>query len=783
MANFYGKNRDTDFAASKLMSFGKSFSRMNGQPLDESEVWYNKADLEAFAAGNSAYVGMKLVYVDETNQKVYQYSVQYDGTIKEIGVAPLGDNKSIQVDAETGTVSLKGINALVFERDIVDENDQPTGEKEAIQYQPLMTAAGLVWVEPSKTTVEGLATLIEALTTRVSALEGKVGAAAKPESAEGADDGVPATGLYALIEAEAARAIEAEEALDAKIGEKAKPETTEGAGDAKEATGVYKYVDDEIAGLEEVISNLNHFTAKIVTSTDEVTETGVLYLIKDTEVAGNDKYNEYLYIEGQGAVLIGDTTTDLSQYSTTDEMNKAISDAITDANLDQYTTEEEVNGLISTAIGTPGVPAQGTEGEEGYVAPVPGTGIHTNIYSKSETDAQIAAAVKSATGGTDASSVLAELNAYKTSNNTRVGNVEDRVGALEEIGAQANVIEAVVAKTGNTLLDATKIITADKTVTIDDSAIVDAIALAKKAGDDANTAAQAAQTKANTNEGNINTLIGRMNTAEGNITNHATTIGTHTEQIAALQGTVEGHTEAIGKKADQTALNATNEALGTLQGTVGGHTTAIATLQETSQTKADAKTEHDAIIALIGAPTAGETPATGVYIEIEKKADKATTLAGYGIADAYTKDETDTAIATAVANAGHLKREVVNTLPTENIDTNTIYMVPVGDGADIFAENIYNEYMYLNGAWEKIGTTETDLRNYATIDYVDNAIGNIPLATLVHGENDAITATAGLIKPTADKFEITDGEVSKISTDLLVNGSIELVLNGGNATN
>ena len=109
-------------------------------------------------------------------------------------------------------------------------------------------------------------------------------------------------------------------------------------------------------------------------------------------------------------------------------------------------------------------------------------------------------------------------------------------------------------------------------------------------------------------------------------------------------------------------------------------------------------------------------------------------------------------------------------------------MVPVGDGADIFAENIYNEYMYLNGAWEKIGTTETDLRNYATIDYVDNAIGNIPLATLIHGENDAITATAGLIKPTADKFEITDGEVSKISTDLLVNGSIELVLNGGNAT-
>ena len=74
MANFYGKNREEDFASTKLMSFGKSFSRMNGQPLDESEVWYNKTDLENFAKGNSAYVGMKLVYVDETNQKVYQYT-------------------------------------------------------------------------------------------------------------------------------------------------------------------------------------------------------------------------------------------------------------------------------------------------------------------------------------------------------------------------------------------------------------------------------------------------------------------------------------------------------------------------------------------------------------------------------------------------------------------------------------------------------------------------------------------------------------------------------------
>ena len=117
MANFYGKDRDTDFAPAKLMSFGKSFSRMNGQPLDESEVWYNMEELEAFAAGNSAYVGMKLVYVDEAHEKVYQYSVQYDGTVKEIGTSPIGDEKTIKVDAE-GKVSLFGVDGLNFTREV-----------------------------------------------------------------------------------------------------------------------------------------------------------------------------------------------------------------------------------------------------------------------------------------------------------------------------------------------------------------------------------------------------------------------------------------------------------------------------------------------------------------------------------------------------------------------------------------------------------------------------------------------------------------------------------------
>lgn len=110
------------------------------------------------------------------------------------------------------------------------------------------------------------------------------------------------------------------------------------------------------------------------------------------------------------------------------------------------------------------------------------------------------------------------------------------------------------------------------------------------------------------------------------------------------------------------------------------------------------------------------------------KADKATTLDGYGITDAYTKSQTDSAISTAVANADHLKREIVEDLPdVGEADENTIYMVGSGTGSQ---NSVYEEYMLINGGFEKIGSSEVDLTNYALKTYVDQA------------ESDAV-ATAG----------------------------------------
>ena len=126
MAKLYG-----EIAAKALLTLDKSFARANGQPLDASEVYYSLEAAQTYAATAQAYIGQKIVVVEDG--VVTHYSVEDTaGNLKELGSKPVGDEKTITV-AENGTISLKGIDSLVFERDIVDaETGEPTGEKEAV---------------------------------------------------------------------------------------------------------------------------------------------------------------------------------------------------------------------------------------------------------------------------------------------------------------------------------------------------------------------------------------------------------------------------------------------------------------------------------------------------------------------------------------------------------------------------------------------------------------------------------------------------------------------------
>ena len=124
----------------------------------------------------------------------------------------------------------------------------------------------------------------------------------------------------------------------------------------------------------------------------------------------------------------------------------------------------------------------------------------------------------------------------------------------------------------------------------------------------------------------------------------------------------------------------------------------------------------DAVEAIVGKESTGEGVAsTGLIARVEALEAQDGVLAGEidaletSLTNVYTKTETDSAIATAIAAVDHLSREIVETLP-ENASEKVIYMVRREDGT---GQDVYNEYMYINGVWEIIGDTSVDLTGYA----------------------------------------------------------------------
>lgn len=75
----------------------------------------------------------------------------------------------------------------------------------------------------------------------------------------------------------------------------------------------------------------------------------------------------------------------------------------------------------------------------------------------------------------------------------------------------------------------------------------------------------------------------------------------------------------------------------------------------------------------------------------------------------------------ALAKIKTLKKEVVQTLPATGED-DVIYLVKDSKGK---ANNVYLEYLWINGVFELIGSTEVDLSGYATLKYTTEELTNV----------------------------------------------------------
>lgn len=236
---------------------------------------------------------------------------------------------------------------------------------------------------------------------------------------------------------------------------------------------------------------------------------------------------------------------------------------------------------------------------------------------------------------------------------------------------------------------------------------------------------------------NIDTATGKADAAQASTDALAEKVGEVPED-----STVMGIIENIQKNAyDDTVIvgrmDQAESDIDALEGRADGFDTAIAdryTKSEVDQ-KVDALTEaneatqkevDDLETVVANNKTAIEKTVSDLTAVVDGNGDAIESLEGRmdqaeaDIANRYTKGETDSAIATAVANAEHLKRDIVETLPAvDDADERIIYMVAKEDGE---GNQMYDEYMIVNGAFEKVGDTKVDLTPYAKTDDVTAAI-------------------------------------------------------------
>ena len=853
MAKLYG-----EIAAKALLTLDKSFARANGQPLDASEVYYSLAAAKTYAATAQAYIGQKIVVIE--NGVVTHYSVEDTaGNLKELGSKPVADGTTVAIGAD-GKITLANI----------------TEAEASGTYNAVLVNGVLTWVKPSETTVEGLSDLIQALTGRVDtaeadidALQAAVGVAAKDavgeEGSEGYEPAVVATGLHKAIADEVARATAAEKALGERIDGIDfidEDELTE----ALDPYATKTYVGEEIAKVEvpvvgiatddKVLSIADKvISATVAMSYDDVakaikltgkdgvelgsvdatpfikdgmlhdveydadsntltftwntdageskTDTVVLSDIIEPYTAGNglelsgnefaiklaDGSESFLTVSADGLKLAG------VQTAINTAKDEAVAAAATAA-AGLYATKTAL-GDLETALDTR------LDALEAYDHSTYATKEEVNNYktevSNTYATAETLNSYKTEVSTTYATKVELEPVAQDAANaKTAVGNLETRFDEIVAVGGEPNAINKIQ-------VNGSELTITDKTVNIavptkftdltDDSGFSDRIDAAKTQADKGVSDASAAAAAASAAQGEVDALEIEVGGIQTTVAGHTTTITDHGTRIGALEqadiahateynelkGIVTGHTASIATKAEQTALDSA-------VADIAKNTAAIATLNDTTivninaeiakkanadnvYTKTEVGTiaEGKTLVEMINEAKSEATyDDTAIKADIKKNTDAIAVLNG----DAETEGSVlKIAKAEAETAAKAKVEELVGAAP-EALDT-----------LEEIAKWIAEDETGTTALVDRVAANEAAITAINNADsgilaqakkYTDDSIGALPAATaealgLVKVDDVTIKADAGVIS------------VKAISTDLLVQGTSELVLNGGSA--
>ena len=798
MAKLYG-----NIASSALMTFDKSFARANGQPLDSTEVYYSLAAAQEYAAGAGAYVGQKIVVIEEGI--VTHYSIEdAAGTLKELGSKPVGDGTTISI-AEDGKISLANI-----------------ADKTEGTYNAVLVNGVLSWVKPSETTVEGLSDLIQALTGRVDGHDTAIAGNKKAIEDEAAEARAAEKALGERIDAidfvdedEMAEAIaDARELIskeiddDVKVAQDRADEAyalAETKVDAEAYAADKKDLQDEDAaireiaeaakdridtflegeGVADVVDSLHDLKAELDKMADATEMVEALAakadktyvdeeLAKKQDVIPENTYDAY----GSAATAKSEAIADAEGKIATAKQ-EAI-DAAADAAAELYATQTRVNDL-ETAL----------DGRLDVLEAIDHTAYTTNeVFNEYKTTVENTYATQE---------VVNEISTVAGNAAAKVETLEDKIEEITEVGGEPNVIDYIKVNGVIQQVEKDDEGKSTKTVNItvptkasdltDDTGFDARITAAQNAADAAQGTADGAASAAAQAQREVDALEGEVGGIQTVVAGHTTSIGDHTTRIGALEqadithaaeytelkGIVSGHTGEIAKKANISDLEATNAK-------VAGNETAIQVLNETTIPGINAEVANKAdktaladyhtkseIAAITGEIAEGKT-----LVQMIADAKSEATYDDTGVKKLIA-DETAAARAAEAANAAEIAR--VNGVLIAALENDA-------EGLDSIKELADWINTHGNDAAEMTKGINANADAIAAIN--DEKTGILAQAKeLVDGIPVATAELLGLVKFDDKTIKMNESNqlyVAEVSTDILVQGEDILVLNGGSAT-
>lgn len=638
---------------------GVSINRTNPLPLDVNSVFDTKDNLDAYVAGAFAYPGQIVALVEESATTIYY--IDQAKTLQEVGKLPVGDGKSVTV-AEDGTISLLGVAAAETGAQLVKKAD-----------------GSIEWVKPDTTTVEGLTTAVESLGNRATALEDKVGDDSKGLVKEVADLTTDVSGVKSDL-----------------------------------ADNYYnkETVDGLVSGAFHFRGNAKELNAEgNLIGTDDKVITGIVgdvYQIGDKEYAYN----------GSAWVELG-FTLDLSAYATTASVTTAVNDAKTELEGKIATAKSEAisdaNGYTDEAITNLGIGDYAKTSEVTSAIDSAKAELTTAIgTAKSEaiTTAGNNADTKIATkvGEIGDITVKAYVDGKETTLNSSIKAVDDKVAALGTLASKSEVTETDLATALATKINGK----ADKADSLAGYGITDAYTKTEIDG------------KVSTIEGSI----GTNTSAIAAINNETTGILAQAKTYADGKDTAIADAKKAGTDA-QTAVNALSDKVGTV-------------------------TEGKTVVEMIAeAQSAATYDDTAIKADIKANTDAITVLNGESSVTGSVKNTVATEIAKVVADA------------PESFDT-------LKEIADWIANDTTGAAKMANDIATIVGEDSGKSMRAVATEVAEAAVGAIPSATM---------DTLGLIKGTAGKVNVENGQITSVTTDALEQGTDTLVLDGGSASN